>query len=70
MSEPCSSRIAKIRVPSIIYTIVECCRRRGLDPAAYLNDVLTRLPKMTNWQISEVTPAAWQKSLKQQSFAA
>jgi hypothetical protein len=55
---------------AIIYTIVECCRRRGLDPAAYLKDVLTRLPKMTNWQISEVTPAAWQKSLKQRSFAA
>jgi transposase len=55
---------------AIIYTIVECCRRRGLDPAAYLQDVLTRLPKMTNWQISEVTPAAWQKSLKQRSFAA
>jgi len=55
---------------AIIYTIVECCRRRGLDPAAYLRDVLTRLPNMTNWQISEVTPAAWQKSLKQRSFAA
>ena len=55
---------------AIIYTIVECCRRRGLDPAAYLRDVLTRLPNMTNRQISEVTPAAWQKSLKQRAFAA
>ena len=29
---------------AILYTIVECCRRRGLDPYAYLHHVLTRLP--------------------------
>lgn len=44
---------------AIIYTLVESCRRRGLDPYAYLKDVLTRLPNMTNHQIPEVTPAAW-----------
>jgi len=42
--------------------VVECCRRRGLDPYAYLRDVLTRLPKMTNRQTSEVTPEAWAKA--------
>jgi transposase len=47
---------------AIIYTIIESCRRRGLDPYAYLKDVLTRLPHMTNWQVSEVTPEAWGKS--------
>ena len=47
---------------AIIYTVIECCRRRGLNPFAYLRDVLTRLPNMTNRQTSEVTPAAWQKS--------
>jgi transposase len=44
---------------AILYTIVECCRRRGLDPLAYLRDVLTRLPAMTNWQINDITPRAW-----------
>jgi transposase len=44
---------------AIIYTIVENCRRRGIDPFAYLEDVFTRLPTMTNWQIKEVTPKAW-----------
>jgi len=44
---------------AIIYTLVENCRRRGLDPFAYLRDVLTRLPNMTNRQIPEVTPQAW-----------
>ena len=47
---------------AILYTVVESCRRRGLDPYAYLKDVLTRLPAMTNHQIPEVLPAAWAKS--------
>ena len=51
---------------AIIYTLVESCRRRGLDPYKYLRDVLTRLPNMTNHQIAEVTPAAWAKARRQQ----
>jgi len=50
---------------AILYTIVESCRRRGIDPLAYLRDVLTRLPKMTTGQIPEVTPEAWAKALNQ-----
>jgi transposase len=44
---------------AIIYTVVENCRRRGIDPFAYLKDVFARLPSMTNWQIKEITPKAW-----------
>jgi transposase len=44
---------------AIIYTVIETCRRRGLDPYSYLKDVLTRLPRMTNHQVPEVTPRAW-----------
>jgi transposase len=47
---------------AILYTIIECCRRRGFDPYTYLREVLTRLPRMTNHQIPEVTPAAWAKA--------
>ena len=47
---------------AIIYTIIESCRRRGLDPDAYLREVLTRLPNMTNRQIPEVVPAVWGKT--------
>ena len=50
---------------AILYTVVESCRRRGLDPYAYLRDVLTRLPRMTNRQTSEVTPQAWAKARRQ-----
>ena len=50
---------------AIIYTIIECCRRRGLDPFAYLRDVCTRLPAMTNRQLKDITPEAWKKAQQQ-----
>ena len=34
-------------------------------PYAYLRDVLTRLPRMTNRQTLEVTPEAWAKARRQ-----
>ena len=49
---------------AIIYTIIECRRRRGLDPFAYLRDVFTRLPAMTNWQVKDLTPETWAKARK------
>ena len=47
---------------AILYTIIENCRRHAVDPFAYLRDVLTRLPSMTNWQLKDVTPEAWAKT--------
>jgi len=47
---------------AILYTIVESCRRRGLDPQRYLRAVLTALPKLTNWQVKDWTPEAWAKA--------
>jgi transposase len=47
---------------AILYTIIEACRRRGLDPFTYLREVFTRLPSMTNWQVKDITPEAWAKS--------
>lgn len=47
---------------AIIYTVMENCRRRSLDPFAYLREIFTRLPHMTNWQIPQTTPAAWAKA--------
>ncbi|HEY5894209.1 MAG TPA: transposase domain-containing protein [Chthoniobacterales bacterium] len=46
-----------------LHTIIESCRRRGIEPYACLRDVLTRLPKMTNWQIKDLTPEAWAWSM-------
>ena len=66
---------------ALIYTVIECpfgrlrasgCRRRGLDPFAYLREVFTRLPTMTNWQVKDLTPEAWAMGRKRadQSAAA
>jgi len=46
---------------AILYTIIESCRRRGVEPFQYLRDVLTRLPSMTNHQVADVLPAQWAK---------
>jgi hypothetical protein len=46
---------------AIIYTVIESCRRRGVDSYAYLKDVLTRLPRMTMHQVPEILPAVWGK---------
>jgi transposase len=55
---------------AIPYTIVESCRRRGLDPYAYLRHVLIRLPHATNRQIDQLTPEAWTKQTRPLQHAA
>lgn len=47
---------------AILYTLVESCRRLGIDPHAYLHDVLTRLPRTTNHTILALTPENWVKA--------
>lgn len=46
---------------AIIYTIVESCKRHGIEPQEYLTDVLTKLPNMTNHQAKEanLVPRLW-----------
>src|SRR5580692_8391123 len=45
---------------AIIYSIVVSCQRHGKDPLAYLRDVLTRLPAMTNQDdLTPLTPRHW-----------
>ncbi len=46
---------------AIIYSIVISCQRRGVDPLAYLRDVLRRLPTMTTRDdLSALLPVNWQ----------
>lgn len=45
---------------AIIYSIVVSCQRHGHDPHAYLRDVLTRLPALTNqFDLDTLTPVNW-----------
>ena len=44
---------------AVIYTIIQSCRRYGINPQEYLTDVLQRLPSMTSSQVRELLPANW-----------
>jgi transposase len=55
---------------AIIYSIIESCRRHGIEPYTYLHDVLTRLPSMTNRQIKDVVPKAWAAARKNTALRA
>ena len=49
---------------AIIYTLLESCRRHGINQREYLLDVLTRLPAMKITEVAELTPACWQAARK------
>ena len=44
---------------AILYTLVENCRRLGINPRDYFEDVLTRLPGMMASAAASLTPAYW-----------
>lgn len=50
---------------AVLFTIIENCRRLGLNPYDYLRDVLIRLPKLTNHQTHTLMPRAWAKEQQQ-----
>jgi len=46
---------------AVIYTIIQNCRRRGINPQEYLTDVLRRLPAMKNHEVKDLLPSRWKK---------
>jgi len=47
---------------AVIYTVIQSCRRYGLNPQEYLTDVLGRLPSMTANQVRELLPDQWRRA--------
>jgi hypothetical protein len=45
---------------AVVYTIIQSCRRRGINPQEYLTDVLRRLPAMKNHEVKDLPPSRWQ----------
>ena len=45
-----------------MYTLIQNCRLRSVEPYAYLQAVLARLPRTANHEISQPTPANWQRA--------
>lgn len=52
---------------AVMYTLVENCRMHGVEPYAYLKDVLERLPRTTNQQVAQLTPLNWQRARQPQA---
>lgn len=46
---------------AVIYTLIQNCRMHGIDPQAYLKDLLERLPTTTNQEVAQLTPLNWKK---------
>jgi transposase len=47
---------------AILFTIVQACRQRGINPFDYLKDVLTQIPHHTNKTVAQLTPENWLKN--------
>ncbi len=45
---------------AVLMSLIESAKLNGLDPWAYLKDVLTRLPTQLNSRIEELLPHRWQ----------
>lgn len=54
------------RTSAIHYTLLETCRKLGLNPEEYLRDILPRLPHMTNHTAKDFTPAQWKAARENQ----
>ena len=50
-----------------IYSLIETCKQNGVDPLAYLADVLARIPTHPNKQIHELLPYHWKPPLFHQT---
>ena len=44
---------------AILYSVVATCKAHGIDPWAYLRDVLERIPTHPNRQRAELLPRQW-----------
>jgi transposase len=47
---------------AIVFTVIEACRRRGINPFDYLRDVFTRMPLMAAADYPSLTPDEWLKA--------
>ncbi len=50
---------------AVIYSILQSCRRRGIETQEYLTDVLTRMPGMKNTEIDQLLPENWKAAPSQ-----
>ena len=44
---------------AVLYSLTQTCRRHGIDPCAYLQNVLTRLPQGSFQELADLFPHRW-----------
>ncbi len=54
------------RAAATIYTLIQCCKAAGVDPHAYLADVLVRVASHPTQRLDELLPANWKPVAGQQ----
>jgi transposase len=47
---------------AVIYSVVLSCKRHGINPGEYLEDIFKRLPTVTNQTVAALTPARWKQA--------
>ncbi len=47
------------RTAAVLYTLVQSCKRSGIDPFAYLQEVLTRFPSAGSTSALDFSPSHW-----------
>jgi len=47
------------RTAAVLYTMTQTCKQHRIDPFAYLQDVLTRLPALATERLPELVPQTW-----------
>jgi transposase len=48
------------KTAAVLFTFTSTCHRLGINPWAYLHDVLTRLPTTSKEQLADLLPDRWQ----------
>lgn len=46
----------------VFFSLVQSCRRLGIDPFAYLRDVIERVSTHPASRVDELTPRGWKES--------
>ena len=49
-------------------SLVATCKLQGIDPFAYLRDVLVRLPSTPASRVYDLTPRGWKASIEAGRF--
>jgi hypothetical protein len=55
------------KTAAVLYTLTQTCKRHRIDPFAYLQDVLARLPGLPAEQLPDLVPDVWAQAQRAQA---